>query len=61
MQYPRAGLGSSLAAMWHAVASLRCVPKSIQAVHRVIESCFLFDVGSAHVKQRPRPQYKRVP
>jgi hypothetical protein len=31
----------------------------MQAVNRVIEGCFLFDAGSALLKQRPRPQYKR--
>jgi hypothetical protein len=30
--------------MWYTVASLRCVPQSMQGVHRVVQSLFLFDV-----------------
>jgi len=37
------------------VASLRCVPQSMQGVHRVIQSLFLFDVVSGYVKQLPCP------
>ena len=36
--------------MRYAMASLRCVPQSMQGVHRVIQSLFLFDVVSGHVK-----------
>jgi hypothetical protein len=56
----RDGAGSaidlgSLAAMRYTVASLRCVPQSMQGVHRVIQSLFLFDVVSGYVKQLPCP------
>jgi hypothetical protein len=46
MEQPlRVDLGS-LSAMRRTVASLRCVPQSMQSVHRVIQSLFLFDVVS---------------
>ena len=44
-QHLRVDLGS-LTAMRYVVASLHCVPQSMQGVHRVIESLFLFDVVS---------------
>jgi hypothetical protein len=46
---------SSFTAMRYTVASLRCVPQSMQGVHRVIQSLFLFDVVSGDVKQLPCP------
>src|ERR1035438_2789224 len=50
----RVDLGS-LTAMRYTVASLRCVPQSMQGVHRIIQSLFLFDVVSGYVKQLPCP------
>jgi hypothetical protein len=47
-----------LTAMRYTVASLRCVPQSMQSVHRVIQSLFLFDVVSGCVKQLPCPCHK---
>jgi hypothetical protein len=52
-QHLRVDLGS-LTAMRY-VTSLRCVPQSMQGVHRVIQSLFLFDVVSGYVKQLPCP------
>ena len=49
---------ASLTAMQYTVASLRCVPQSMQGVHRVIQSLFLFDVVSGYVKQLPWPYHK---
>ena len=49
---------SSLTAMRYTVASLRCVPQSMQGVHRVIQSLFLFDVVSGYMKQLPCPYHK---
>jgi hypothetical protein len=57
-QHLRGELGS-LTAMRYTVASLRCVPQSMQGVHRVIQSLFLFDVVSGHEKQLPCPYHKR--
>ena len=51
------GLGS-LTAMRYKVAGSRCVPQSMQGVHRVIQSLFLFDVVANHVKQLPRSYHK---
>jgi hypothetical protein len=45
----------SLTAKRYTVGSLRCVPQSMQGVHRVIQSLFLFDVVSGHVKHLARP------
>src|SRR6266568_8694932 len=53
-QHLRVDLGR-LTAMRYTVASLRCVPQSMQGVHRVIQSLFLFDVVSGYVKQLPGP------
>jgi hypothetical protein len=53
-QHLRLGL-RSLTAMRYTVASLRCVPQSMQGVHRVIQSLFLFDVVSGYVKRHPFP------
>ena len=53
-QHLRVDLGS-LTAMRYTVASLRCVPQSMQGVHRVVQSLFLFDVVSGYVKQLPCP------
>jgi hypothetical protein len=36
----------SLTAMRYAIAGLRCVPQSMQGVHRVIQGLLLFDVVS---------------
>ena len=41
---------SSLTAMRRTGVSSRCVPQSMQGVHRVIQSLFLFDVVSDDVK-----------
>src|SRR5271169_359498 len=56
-KHPRADLGS-LTAMRYAIAGLRCVPQSMQGVHRVIQILFLFDVVSGHLKQLPCPYHK---
>ena len=53
-QHLRVDLGS-LTAMRYTVASLRCAPQSMQGVHRLIQSLFLFDVVSGYVKQLPCP------
>ena len=53
-QHLRVNLGS-FTAMRYTVASLRCVPQSMQSVHRVIQSLFLFDVVSGYLKQLPCP------
>ena len=58
-QHLRVDLGS-LTAMRYAIAGLRCVPQSMQGVHRVIQSLFLFDVVSGHLKQLPCPSHKRL-
>jgi hypothetical protein len=44
-----------LTAVRYTVASLRCVPQSMQGVHRVIQSLFLFDVVSGYVKNSRAP------
>src|SRR5260370_10801623 len=44
--------------MRYTVASLRCVPQSMQGVHCVIQSLFLFDVVSGYMKQLPCPYHK---
>src|SRR5260370_41546338 len=44
--------------MRYTVASLRCVPQSMQGVHRVIQSLYLFNVVSGYVKQLPCPYCK---
>ncbi len=41
--------------MRYTVASLPCVPQSMQCVHRVIQSLFLLDVVSGYVKRHPFP------
>ena len=46
-QHLRVYLGS-LTMMRYTVASLRCIPQSMQGVHRVIQSLFLFDVVSGY-------------
>jgi hypothetical protein len=53
-QHLRVDLGS-FTAMRYTVASLRCVPQSMQGIHRVIQSFFLFDVVSSYVKQLLEP------
>jgi hypothetical protein len=56
-QHLRVELGS-LTAMRYSVASVRYIPQSMQGVHRVIQSLFLFDVVSGYVKQLPCPKCK---
>ena len=41
------------------MVDLRCIPHSMQGVHRVIKSFSLFAVVSGNVKQLPCPQCKR--
>jgi hypothetical protein len=62
---PRKGMGQhlrvdlgGLTAMRYTVASLRCVPQSMQGVQGVIQSLFLFDVVSGYVKQLLGPSCK---
>ena len=57
VQHLRVDLGS-LTRMRYTVAGLRCVPQSMQGVHRVIQSLFFFDVVSGHAKQLPCPYHE---
>jgi len=53
----RVDLGS-VTVMRYAIAGLRCVRQSMQSVHRVIQSLFLFAVVSGHLKQFPSPYHR---